>query len=187
MMDKKTFRSWQRQRLADFAKTPAKKRQDQELTSLALQHPLVQEAKKIGLTLPMLLEVDINGLIKELRGEGKELYLAKCHPGWQLDFLKWDEGAPLMQTKFGVWELAEEKEADNALDLLFVPGLAFSPAGKSRIGFGGGYYDRFLAQNSVQTLALVNSAMYFKTPVWPMEDHDQAMDDLIIVKEPGDE
>ena len=187
MMDKKTFRSWQRQRLVDFAKTPAKKRQDQELTSLALQHPLVQEAKKIGLTLPMLLEVDINGLIKELRGEGKELYLAKCHPGWQLDFLKWDEGAPLMQTKFGVWELAEEKEADNALDLLFVPGLAFSPAGQSRMGFGGGYYDRLLAQHSVQTLALVNSAMYFKTPVWPMEDHDQAMDDLIIVKEAGDE
>ena len=31
------------------------------MTSLALQHPLVQEAKKIGLTLPMLLEVDING------------------------------------------------------------------------------------------------------------------------------
>ena len=113
-MDKKTFRSWQRQRLADFAKTPAKKRQDQELTSLALQHPLVREAEKIGLTLPMPLEVDINGLIKELRGEGKELYLAKCHPGWQLDFLKWDEGAPLMQTKFGVWELVEEKEADNA-------------------------------------------------------------------------
>lgn len=187
MMDKKTFRSWQRQRLADFAKSPAKKQQDRELTALALENPMVQQAEKIGVTLPLPLEVDISGLIKELRQEGKELYLAKCHPGWQLDFLRWDEDAPLMQTKFGVWELAEEEEADNDLDLLFVPGLAFSPAGRSRIGFGGGYYDRFLAKNPVKTLALVNSAMYFKTPAWPMEDHDIAMDDLILVKEAGDE
>ena len=187
MMDKKTFRSWQRQRLADFAKSPAKKQQDRELTALALENPMVQRAEKIGVTLPLPLAVDISGLIKELRQEDKKLYLAKCHPGWQLDFLRWDEDAPLMQTKFGVWELAEEKEADNDLDLLFVPGLAFSPAGRSRIGFGGGYYDRFLAKNPVKTLALVNSAMYFKTPAWPMEDHDIAMDDLIIVKEAGDE
>lgn len=187
MMDKKTFRSWQRQRLSDFAKSPAKKQQDRELTALALENPMVQQAEKIGVTLPLPLEVDISGLIKELRQEDKKLYLAKCHPGWQLDFLRWDEDASLMQTKFGVWELAEEKEADNDLDLLFVPGLAFSPAGRSRIGFGGGYYDRFLAKNTVKTLALVNSAMYFKTPAWPMEDHDIAMDDLIIVKEAGDE
>ncbi|GHV98360.1 5-formyltetrahydrofolate cyclo-ligase [Lactobacillus nasalidis] len=186
-MNKKEFRVWQRQRLEQFAASRQKQLEDQELAAQALEHPLVRQAWKIGVTMPLPLEVDTRPLLARLRAQGKQLYLAKCRPGWQLDFVKWDAGTPLQQTKFGVWEVAGDGESAQDLDLLLVPGLAFSPEGKSRIGFGGGYYDRFLAKHQVKTLALVNSAMFFPHPVWATQEHDKAMDDLIIVKEAGDE
>lgn len=187
-MDKKAFRAWQRNRLITFAKSPVKKAEDQELLNLALCHPWVKKAQNIGLTFSLPLEVNTLPLIASLQKMGKKVYIARCYSNRQMDFVFYEAGSELKETKFGVLEVAsQEAPIKNNLDLLFVPGLGFSPEGKARIGFGGGYYDRFLAKNSVQTLALVNSVMYFKTPAWPMEDHDQAMDNLIIVKEAGDE
>lgn len=58
-------------------------------------------------------------------------------------------------TRFGVAEPETEDIArSNELDLLIVPGLAFNRAGY-RVGFGGGYYDRYLANYKGKTCSLV--------------------------------
>ncbi len=61
----------------------------------------------------------------------------------------------LVKHKYGFWEPAPEtpKVALEVLDAVLVPGLAFDPWGH-RLGYGQGFYDRFLAQLRPQTLTL---------------------------------
>lgn len=55
------------------------------------------------------------------------------------------------------------------------------PATGARIGFGAGYYDRFLAQYPGATVTLVPSAMNFAAPAWPVEPFDVLIQTLLTV------
>lgn len=61
------------------------------------------------------------------------------------------------------------------LDLVVVPGLAFSQDG-FRVGYGGGYYDRFLTQTSAQKVGLVYSSFIRELAPDPW---DQEVDFLV--------
>ncbi len=62
------------------------------------------------------------------------------------------------------------------LDLIIVPGLAFDQEG-ARLGFGGGFYDRFLPKVRAKTIALAFSCQLVS--VVPTEEHDQKVDHII--------
>ncbi len=65
-----------------------------------------------------------------------------------------------------------------ALDAVLVPGLGFSPDG-ARIGYGGGYYDRFLATLREDALRI---GVCYECQVrdrLPTEQHDVPMTHLI--------
>ena len=70
-------------------------------------------------------------------------------------------------------------DGDGWIDLVVVPGLAFD-AGGGRLGFGAGYYDRFLAEVSAPKVGLVYRALLLDEV--PQEDHDIAMD-IVITEE----
>lgn len=63
-----------------------------------------------------------------------------------------------------------------SIDLLIVPGLVFNRAGY-RIGFGGGYFDRFLATFSNQTISLISSMQIDESI--PVDDHDKPVQYII--------
>ena len=61
----------------------------------------------------------------------------------------------------------------DAIDVVIVPGLAFTAAG-TRLGYGGGYYDRWLALHpAAETIALAFEAQLFD--VLPVFSHDRPM------------
>lgn len=59
-----------------------------------------------------------------------------------------------------------------AIDLVIVPGLAFTAAG-DRLGRGGGHYDRFLAQPALRARRLAVCFACQILPALPREPHDQ--------------
>ena len=63
-----------------------------------------------------------------------------------------------------------------AIDLVVVPGIAFDRRGH-RIGFGGGFYDRFLATVSCAKVGLCYDALVLDA--LPDETHDVAMDVVV--------
>lgn len=107
-----------------------------------------QKARKIGIYLPLEMEIDVKPLLGTV---GKQFFLPKLLPDREMTFLFYQSGMGLVKNARGILEVVAGEEA--VPDLLIVPGLAYNRAGY-RIGFGGGYYDRYLANHSVATLAL---------------------------------
>ena len=54
----------------------------------------------------------------------------------------------------GIYHAVSNTEHTNDMDLLVVPGVAFEENGY-RIGYGGGYYDKFLTQFKTRTVSLL--------------------------------
>ncbi|MBY4946253.1 5-formyltetrahydrofolate cyclo-ligase [Cupriavidus respiraculi] len=63
-------------------------------------------------------------------------------PGAPLDFHRWAPGAPMREGRYGIPVPADAAAATP--DALLIPCVGFS-AGKFRLGYGGGFYDRTLA------------------------------------------
>lgn len=182
MIDKKELRKIQIEELTQFATTDRKIQEDKILTDKLLHHSLVQNANKIGITFSMPLEVNTAPIIEQLWEMGKEVYIPRVLPKRQMEFTLYHPETNLTKSKFGVYENWEENvKVSSKLDLLIVPGLAFSLNDKSRLGFGGGYYDRYLAKhNDIATIALVNSKQKYDEPAWPVESFDINLKNLII-------
>lgn len=69
-------------------------------------------------------------------------------------FLWLDDPARIAPGAYGIPEPVDDgPEADDPAALVLMPGLAFDPQGH-RLGYGGGFYDRFLAAEPHPTIAL---------------------------------
>ena len=93
---------------------------------------------------PMGAEIDIRPLLLALQGRGHRLALPVTpRRGNPLSFRAWHFGMPLVAGPFGTRQPPPESPQVTP-DFLLVPLLAFDARGH-RLGYGGGYYDRTLA------------------------------------------
>ncbi|MBP2056882.1 5-formyltetrahydrofolate cyclo-ligase [Lactobacillus colini] len=181
-MEKGQLRERQLRILTEFSQTKEKQQEDEILTAKFLQSPLLKNAQKIGLTLSLPLEVDTSEIIAQLWVSGKEVYLPRCLPERQMEFTKFTYQTKLTMTRFGVKENHEpDAIVDNNLDLVVVPLLAYGQDQSARLGFGGGYYDRFLAERNLTTVSLVNSKQLFQHTIWSIEQTDIPIKNYITI------
>ncbi len=127
---------------------PAEKKQQFDLI---LQEKFLQteEYKNADVLLAFVskdIEINTNMIINQALADGKTLVLPKCKEENLMDFYIVDDLANLKEGYYGLLEPDSTKcqllqSTDNSVCL--VPGLAFDREGY-RIGFGKGYYDRFL-------------------------------------------
>lgn len=131
------------------------------------------EASTIAITISKAPEVDTFQIIRKAWEQGKRIVVPKCEPKSRtLDFRELTRFSQLESVFYGLFEpIVSETKKVNAddIDLVIVPGLAFSKTGY-RLGFGGGYYDRYLAHYHGNTVALAFNMQI--VPEIPFESHD---------------
>lgn len=93
-------------------------------------------------------------LIRQAQALGKRVAVPKVYGETDMRFLWLDDPARIAPGAYGIPEPVDDgPEADDPAALVLMPGLAFDPQGH-RLGYGGGFYDRFLAAEPHPTIAL---------------------------------
>ena len=150
---------------------------DQALNERLLQHPFYQEAKVIATYLSFPHEFQTQELIEQALRDCKKVLIPKTYPKGRMDFVVYDP-QQLVKTSFGLLEPQGDLEVVDAsqIDLIHVPGLAFTTEGY-RIGYGGGYYDRYLKHFSGNTLSTVYPCQIRD---FIPEDHDIPVQEVLV-------
>ena len=150
---------------------------DQALTERLLQHPFYQEAKIIATYLSFPHEFHTQELIEQALKDGKKVLIPKTYPKGRMEFVVYNP-QQLVKTFFGLLEPQGDLEVVDAsqIDLIHVPGLAFTTEGY-RIGYGGGYYDRYLEQFAGHTLSTIYPC---QIQDFIPENHDIPIQEVLI-------
>ena len=129
-------------------------RRSARLGELFVQSEAYRNARTIYGYLPYNQEVRTVPMLERALKEGKRVAVPKCY-GDEMKFIYLDDLTQVEKGYAGIPEpIADGPVADDETALVLMPGLAFDPQGH-RIGYGGGFYDKFLAKEpNHPTLAL---------------------------------
>ncbi|MBQ3222985.1 MAG: 5-formyltetrahydrofolate cyclo-ligase [Clostridia bacterium] len=147
------------------------------ISEKVLALPEYKQAETVMCYASLLSEVRTESLNAKALADGKKLLLPKTHAQGRMDAVHVTDLSLLRPGKMQIPELETGEAEDPArIDLVLVPGVAFDKKG-GRLGYGSGYYDRFLAKTRALKVALA-----FEMQI--VEDtlalaHDQKMDMLI--------
>ena len=152
-MDKKELRRAIRDRKRAMTLDEIESR-SRKLGELFAASEAYQKARTIYGYIPYKQEVRTVPMLERALAEGKRVAVPKCY-GDEMKFIYLDDLTQVEKGYAGIPEpIADGPIADDPQALVLMPGLAFDPAGH-RIGYGGGFYDKFLAQEPEHpTLAL---------------------------------
>ena len=106
--------------------------------------PHYLRARHLAVYWPVGPEPDLRELLGAALRDGKRCYLPVMRPGRRLRFVRYRAGDPLETNGYGIPEpryRARDVLAPAFLDLVCVPLAGFDRSG-TRLGMGGGYYDR---------------------------------------------
>ena len=125
-----------------------------DLARQLFENALYRNARSIYGYLPYNQEVRTVPMLEQALREGKRVAVPKCF-GDEMRFIWMEDLSRVDRGYAGIPEpIADGPVADDERALVLMPGLAFDPQGH-RIGYGGGFYDKFLArEGNHPTLAL---------------------------------
>jgi 5-formyltetrahydrofolate cyclo-ligase len=127
-------------------------------------------------------EVHTEPLIRTLHEAGTRVALPRIE-GRDIVAITYAPGDPVVPTGFGAMEpTAGEVVEPGEVDLVIVPGVAFDRSG-GRVGYGGGFYDRFLLRTppDATAIAIVFADQIVETV--PAGAADRAVDAIVTEDE----
>ncbi len=134
-----------------------------------------RNAQKIGVYYPIGSEILTQDIIQELLSNGKDVFLPKVL-GEKIEFRKIINFSSLEKGSFDIMEPKDDCQIDNDLEVVLVPTVGISPIGV-RLGYGRGFYDRFLAEHKTTTISLTLEKQIVKNI--PKSEHDIIIDWII--------
>ena len=172
-MDKKELRRSIRERKRAMSEEEIVSR-SQKLAELFYASEAYKNAKTIYGYLPYNQEVRTVPMLEQALRDGKRVAVPKCY-GDEMKFIFMDDLSKVEKGYANIPEpIADEPVADDTAALVLMPGLAFDPQGH-RCGYGGGFYDKFLAAEPEHpTLALCYE--FQMLPHLETEEHDIPVD-----------
>ena len=116
-------------------------------------------------------EIDTHAIIADALRQGKRVCVPKCLPNRQMEARQIRSADDLTEETFGIPEPGAHCACvpPEDIDLCIVPALACDESG-ARLGYGGGYYDRFLPRSGACRMALCAHDRVL--PQLPCQPHD---------------
>ena len=172
-MDKKELRTAIRQRKRAMTEAEIQEK-SRRLTELFCASDAYQKADTVYGYMPYNQEVRTTAILQQALRDGKKVAVPKIY-GQDMKFIYLEDLSQVAPGCSNIPEpIADGPVADDPNALVLMPGLAFDAAGH-RIGYGGGFYDRFLQQEpNHPTLALCYD--FQMLPHLETEEHDIPVD-----------
>lgn len=176
--EKKELRRQVRAQLAQLSPQQMRE-EDDAMFARFLALPQVERAKTIFAFWGIPgREPETGRLVEALTARGKRVGLPRMLPEHQMEVRLYDPAIPLHSVAFGIQEPGEDCPLipSDEIDLILVPAVCYDRKGY-RLGFGGGYYDRWLEHFSGDRVGLCRSCIL--QDCVPTEPHDSRVDTLI--------
>lgn len=141
-----------------------------------LTHPIYQKSKRIGIYVHLPFEVETQSLIEMMLKDHKV-----CVPKVEGNDMNFYQIQSLNDLKEGHFHVLEPKSSQLILpqdiDLMIIPMLAFDQT-NHRLGYGKGYYDRYLS-NGFQGYKLGLAFAWQQVDDINHDEYDQSLDEII--------
>ena len=137
---------------------------------------------KLALYYPSGFEINILKLIENKYMINKNILLPVIEDEYRMSFFPWKRNHALLVNKFGILE--PKKTKLKIPDLILVPILAFD-RNKYRLGYGKGFYDRYLNKYSKKTSNILTVGVAFsfqKHHKLPINKNDVKLDYILTEK-----
>ena len=139
------------------------------------------KGKVIGGYYPYNNEIDCIQILKKLEKKSYIISLPKIKSNFQMDFIQWSFKEPLVINKYGIPEPSMGKL--KFPDILLIPLLSFD-TNLNRVGYGGGFYDRYIQKVKKRKKPLLVGLAYLfqKVKKIPVNKYDMKLDFIVTEK-----
>jgi 5-formyltetrahydrofolate cyclo-ligase len=152
---------------------------DKELSAQIIKAIEAEGIKSLHCYLSTPYEFNTQPIIDHCFEEDIKVYVPKIEGKGHLSHWELTAKSTLIAGPMGIMEPHEGALMQTEPELILVPGLAFTAKGE-RLGFGGGYYDRFLATNKTSLTWAVCYPLALQNKI-PTETHDIIINRVFMI------
>ncbi len=160
-------------------KSDTKLKFDKIINDKLIDHVISSNARRVHVYLPIKNEINIFPFISWLLTNDRIVIAPKVLPERELQNLRLNSLRETEAGVFGTYHPAGNDIYTDEFDLIVTPGLAFDTA-NNRLGYGGGYYDRFLIKHP-STLTIGIHYPFQLLDKIPIESHDVRLHNLLTI------